>query len=308
MSDMNAAICTTLEMKWYTLIEQLKTFKEIPKKILAYLKKLYNGILKKISDTLMNKVLSVIDYVKKLLSYKNKRMSSSDNLCALLYQCDAAFKELGDVVASNFSDTPGIDKVISGFRSSGFKDEITGITFATGYDAFEYYACKLSLKTLAKKKVDDIANNILKGVETLLDTIMTALSLESIMDYLLTDPDFRWWILKTKMLLKAYDESLTGVIGIMNDLNDFVNCGFAICDFASSSQNVQESVAKDFFLEKKDDGEWKLNKTKAQAFFTNSLTTDTDLLKAEVNNAKALINNDLGSIYYGDDVEFKPEF
>jgi hypothetical protein len=283
MSNQRSAICTSLELKWYTTIELLETLKELPKRLLGLIKKLYAALKTYIKDSVMNQIYSMIDFIKRMLTSRYSNQPANE-LCALMYSCEAAFKMLSELLLKNYGDSDNIQKVVKGFRSSGFKDNITGITFATGYDAFEFYACRLSLKSLINSKVDEIAEKYIKSVEAFLTIIIANL------DASLTGNVYAVWI-KTKiaMAMKAYEASIQPIIDTMHDLNDFVKCGLGVCDFASSAKNLQDELSSMFIISQGGDDTWSFDNKKADAKFKSSVDGGISDLKLQLDKIKSLV-------------------
>lgn len=233
MRQKEVTVCSTLELKWEALNDLLIIAKQIPDKLKKYIKTLLKALQTNLNSKIYEKARMLIDMLNRLINYAKKKGSDSADMCKMLYECEASYDSLSEIVADYYPDAD----VKKYFRSQGFDDPFTGMSFASGYDAFEYYACKLSLSNNISSYIYEKAKAIVEALDSLID-----MTLE------MANSNHYVAMIKAKLAIaiRMYENAIQDIIDIMNELDKFVNCGFAICDFASSAKNLQDDISSNY--------------------------------------------------------------
>ena len=140
------------------------------------------------------------------------RNETKEAFCRIAYECQA----LRDILFSE--DT--LD-VMFFWLTDSQKQQIQD-----NFDDFQELICEIGLANLINGWTDSILNTISEELNKLADKILGALRIQELIDKYLT----------------FLDES--GIFDLLNQLDSFANCGFAICDFIATASNGKEDYEK----------------------------------------------------------------
>lgn len=198
--------CKMLETKYNTLISSIETYILFPlkttKRILSYVKRLENVIYKNVNDQLDVLIQLLNDLF--VLEELNK-MKVKSNFCDVVFQCEAI-----------------LDLMVEyGILSESQK---------TNYSLVEKYVCRGGIT----KAINGFFN---EQKQAILDKV---LELQTYLNNTI-DPIFDGFITNYNDILNSeIGDTGKTIFEILSDLSKYVNCAFAVCDFASTASNANE--------------------------------------------------------------------
>jgi len=151
------------------------------------------------------------------------RNETKDAFCRVAFECQA----LRDIL---FSDTT-LD-VMFFWLSDSEKQAIQD-----NFDDFQELICEVGLANLITGWTDSILNTISDELDRLADKLLGILGIQELIDKYL-----------------AFLED-SGIYDLLDQLDSFANCGFAICDFIATASNGKEDYEKKLNIQKVN-GSW----------------------------------------------------
>lgn len=228
MSNAEKNICDILRDTWYSLITLLNNLRDIPKKVLSQIRQLIQKLKNIIESAIVKYAKEMADLIKSYLGLRKVDSSKArKSFCSLLYACLPAINKLIEfgVIPQSVADEI--------FGPNPIKQEtlnslgIYGVTINSNYDLFEYIACRLSTTTLLNNYIDNIINSLIAYLlqfEKYLDV-----------DYWLNN-HYIGRLIKRK--IAEYEALMNQILKIINDdVEPFMDCAFATCDFSVSTKN-----------------------------------------------------------------------
>jgi len=292
MSNAEKNVCDILRDTWFSLITLLNNLKDIPKKILDQIRQLVQKLKNIINDVLVKYAKEISDLIKSYLTMRNTDASKArKSFCSLLYSCLPAIKKLiefGVIPESVANEIFGPNPIKQQtLESLG----IYGVTINSNYDLFEYIACRLSTTTLLNNYIDNIINSLLaylQQFEKYLDA-----------DYWL-NAHYIGRLIKRK--IAEYEALMSQILKIINeDVEPFMDCAFAACDFSVSTKNFLDDFGQKMDCERKPrpsltslSSTWAVSKEKILNSLTTTLDNTKDIFKQlsdDANDSKEKFNS-----------------
>ena len=240
MAQDNAiVVCKLIQDEWSALTRLMESaagyFRRIYDRIKSMFTRLRNTVLRVIKSTLYE-LYKVLEQYLGFNAISNNL--ARNKFCQVLYKCKPLIKKLSHLLSEDFftwayspdpwtwgvdlEHQPGFPKWFSA------KVKIPNVTFTNKYEAFEYFACRLSLRGLLDTAANDLINTIVNWINT------------QVLVYL----DLNTLLRRTRLgrminaLLRQYENVFKNhILPNMNQIAEYLDCGFALCDFGASSQN-----------------------------------------------------------------------
>ncbi len=292
-------ICNLLRDTWFSLITLLENLRDVPKKILDQIRQLVKKLKNIVLDSIVQYAKDIVDLVKSYLTLRQiDNTQGRKSFCSLLYSCKPALDKLIEfgvipkAVSDAIYDKSDIDKDV--LKTLGFDN----VNFNSNFEFFEYVACRLSTTTLLNTFIDDLINSMLEYLtqfEKYLD-----------LDFWLNN-HYIGRLIKRK--IAQYEALMKTILDIINDdLEPFMDCAFAACDFSISTKNFLEDFSYKMDLEREPiplssislTSRWKVSKEKITKEFSESLEAtkliftsikkDSDNLKEDFSKSKSEIS------------------
>lgn len=287
MSSTEKNVCDMLRDTWYSLITLLNNLKDVPRKILTQIKQLVQKLKNIVDNVLVTYAKEIADLIKSYLDLRNIDNSKArKSFCSLLYACKPAIDKLIE-----FGVIP--KALVSAIFESGSIDQKTlesvgiyGVTINNNFELFEYIACRLSTTTLLNNYIDNMINALLaylQQFEKYLD-----------LDFWL-DNHYIGRLIKRK--IAEYEAFMAYILKIINeDVEPFIDCAFASCDFAVSTKNFMDDFGDKMDLERAPpksltslSSTWSVSKTKITQSFSDTLSETKSVfaqIKQDATNSK----------------------
>lgn len=291
MSTAEKNVCNILRDTWYSLIALLDNLKDVPQKILSQIRQLLQKLKNIVNDALVKYAQELADLIKSYLNLRKIDNSKArKSFCSLLYACLPAINKLIEfgVIPKSVADEI--------FGPNPIKQEtleslgIYGVTINSNFDLFEYIACRLSTTTLLNNYIDGIINSLLAYLQ----------QLEKFLD-----PDF--WLNNhyigrlIKRKIAEYEALMSSLLKIINDdLEPFMDCAFASCDFAVSTKNFLDDFSDKMDCEREQPksltslaSTWKVSKEKMLGEFKTTLDNTKEIFQQisdDANKSKESFN------------------
>lgn len=275
MASNEKNVCNVLRDAWRALIELVNFNSSFLRKILNEIQSLIN----RLKNTIIKRILSVIRDIKEIVSNFLGLQTIDNNLarnefCKVLYACKPALEKIAPLISQELYDKIFGPDSIKTIDLSAYG--IPSMHFASKFELFEYVACRLSLRGLLDSAVNTLTN-------TLLDFI-------SQFDKYL---DINWWLNNTvwgrvlRRLIKAYEDMFNNNLKpFLDELEKYMNCAFAICDFSKSTDNFLIDFSKKYKAERSQTtqltSEWKIAKEELYGDLAVAMTN----AKAEITQYK----------------------
>ena len=292
MAQDNAiVVCKLIQDEWSALTKLLELeagyFRRIYDRIKAMATRLRNTVLRVIKSTIYE-LYKVLEQYLGFNAISNNL--ARNKFCQILYKCKPLIKKLAHLLSEDFftwvyNPDPwvwGVDLEHQPHFPEWFslKVKIPNVTFSNKYEAFEYFACRLSLRGL----LDTAANDLIQKLMDWLD--------REIMPYL----DLNTLLRRTRLgrminnLLKQYENFFKNhVFDNMNQIAEYIECGFALCDFGASSQNFLDDFCKRYKI-KQERTPLEAMKRKFSIDYdelTKDMRSEMEGVKSEVNSLNA---------------------
>lgn len=310
MNTAEQNVCNLLRQTWLSIITLLENLQDVPKQLLDRIKNLMNKLKNLILDTIREHLQMIIEFIERFLALKTVDQNKArQSFCSTLYACLPAVKKLNeygilsdDVYNKLFGPTL---ITVDDLQPLG----IQTLTFHSNFEAFEYIACRLSLTSLLNSFMDDMINKLfdyLSQFEKFFD-----------LDYWLQNTFIGRQILTVVAL---YETAFETILKILNEeLDPFLDCAFAMCDFAISSQNFLDDFSTKFKLERETTpdlettlrGPWKVSRDKMFSEFEESISeskaiftkiqADADRVKTNVEKVNSSKSDTNSTSYFGQD-------
>lgn len=218
-------ICKLLKDEWTAIrnmIDYMSTYlRRVYNKILTITQRLKNTIIRRIVATIYE-LFGVIESYLGTEAFTNNMFRNK--WCEVMYRCAPMIRKLSRWIGADFFNfIYGPDDV------STFDLEYFGLPkmhFTSKYEMYEYIACRLSLRGL----LSQLAKDTVEAVQKFLDEYLQYIDLE-------------YWLNRTglgakiKWLIKKYEEGFAFLKPYLDEMGRYIDCGFALCDFAASSVN-----------------------------------------------------------------------
>ena len=291
MATAEKNVCNLLRDTWYSLILLLENLSDVPRKILTQIKQLVQKLKNIVDDVLVNYAREISELIKSYLGLRKVDPSKArKNFCSLLYACLPAVNKMIELGV--------IPKELSDFIfKSGDIDEKTlekfgifNVTINNNFDLFEYVACRLSTTTLLNSYIDNMINSLLQYLqqfEKFLDV-----------DYWLNN-HYIGRLIKRK--IAEYEALMATLLDIINnDLEPFMDCVFASCDFSISTKNFMDDFSSktELISTRKNltslSSTWSVSKDKILSSLTTTLNETKDIfveLKTDAETTKDNFDN-----------------
>lgn len=225
MADNTQTICNALKGEWYSIITLVNYLATLLDRIKAQIQAIIDRIKNTIINQIINTIKSLEENISSLLGLRAiDSAKARQDFCSTLYKCEFFLEMLAKVIS------PGLYNEIFGPNPiKGVDLSKYGITtnFETHYQLFEYVACRLSLQGILQSITDTLINNILTFINKFTKYF-----------------DINFWLNNTfigrqlQLLIAEYDAIFNDrILPFLNKLGLFLNCGFEICNYASSTQN-----------------------------------------------------------------------
>jgi len=237
MASNEKNLCSALREEWRLLTLIVRNLQQLLNKLLSRIKAMVNRIINSYLALLAGILRDIKDLIGNILGLSAiDKNTARAMFCRLLYKCKPAM----DLVMKKF------DKSLYNwiYSTEPYKTPdlskwgIPSITFNSRYEVFEYVACRLSLNSLYNSFVD-----------TLINQVMTFVS--SYKQYLTVE----YWLKHTAAgrvltrFMKDYEDFFNEyVLKYMNMLKPYLDCGFALCDFKSSTSNFFDDFKEKYFI------------------------------------------------------------
>lgn len=188
----------------------------IAKRIMVYIRRLESNVLASIEKAL----LAIIEQIGNLKAFKkfnkNKKIKA---FCDALFRCRAAIDMLVSIGTISQEDATDIQK-------------------------FEQLVCRVGLSDFIKNYLGSLmaqykatASNLLEKANDAIEQLFDKL-INPYQAYLMGQTAFPGTT--KKLTLTIGQKTCVGVVEIMELLNAFGECGFALCDFVTTAANKQE--------------------------------------------------------------------
>jgi len=279
MSNAEKNVCDILRDTWFSLITLLNNLKDIPRKVLTQLKQLVQKLKNIVNDVLVKYAKEIADLIKSYLDLRKIDSSKArKSFCSLLYSCMPAVNKLIEfgVIPKGLADeifgpNPVKKETLESFG-------IYGVSINSNFELFEYIACRLSVTTLLNNYIDNMINSLLaylQQFEKYLD-----------LDFWL-DNHYIGRLIKRK--IAEYEALMSYILQIINDdVEPFMDCAFATCDFAVSTKNFLDDFGDKMDCERQQPksltslaATWKVSREKITKAFSDSLE-DTKAIFAQI--------------------------
>ena len=225
--------CAIAEREYNSTVSLIESGLVLPIFALRQLKsqvKLFQQLVLEANDIVLTEIEQIIITLGEVLATKafsnieEKRMA----FCQAAFACRAVMETLFPPDgASDGSDDPVYAQIIP------LDIRNTLRTAGQGYDDFEKYVCKLSLRVILESFTDDY----IEWLENKLDEILDALGLNKIDE-----------------LIEIYMSKIGDIMELLETLDKFSQCAFEVCNFAATSINKQEDTADKLSVIRQGDG------------------------------------------------------
>lgn len=290
MNTAEQNVCNLLRQTWLSIITLLENLQDVPKQLLDRIRNLMNKLKNLILETIRDHLQMIIDFIERFLALRAiDQNKARQSFCSTLYACLPAVKKLNeygilsdDVYNKLFGPTL---ITVDDLEPLG----IQTLTFHSNFEAFEYIACRLSLTSLLNSFMDEMINKLfdyLSQFEKFFD-----------LDYWLQNTFIGRQILT---LVALYETAFETILKIINDeLDPFLDCAFAMCDFAISSQNFLDDFSTRFKLERESTpdlgttlrGPWAVSRDKMFSEFESSISDSKAIFTRIQNDAERVKTN-----------------
>jgi hypothetical protein len=205
-----SVFCRLLEIQYNTLDRSVETALYLPLRVLREVKSNFS----RVQNIIVNEVDSQLDFyeallIETLILGRLSTIQGFSNFCQVAYSCRA----LVNLLVS--PSTPYLD-----FVSPSVKAQLSA-----NYDLFEANVCNLGIKRIVDVFSQEVLQDIIDAVTLLREQLEDELRLDEM----------------EEKYLEALNSS--GILTLMDSLENYVNCGFSICNFAVTSSNRIEEVA-----------------------------------------------------------------
>lgn len=295
MATAEQNVCNLLRDTWMSLITLIQNLADVPRRVLDQIRSLLQKLKNIVLDALVQHAKDVLDLVKSYLDLRKIDGSKArKSFCALLYACKPAINKLVEynIIPKALSDSIFGSTLVDQetLQKYGFADA----TFNSNFELFEYLACRLSMTTLLNSFIDSLMNSLIEYLsqfEKYFD-----------LDFWLNN-HYLGRLIKRK--IAEYEALMASILKIINDdIEPFMDCAFAACDFAISTKNFMDDFSTKQPIESShkvgtNARSWKVSRDKIFAEFNNSLKStkeiftqinkDSDNVKQDFQKTKAVI-------------------
>lgn len=284
MSNAEKNVCDILRDTWFSLITLLNNLKDVPRKVLTQIKQLVQKLKNIVDDALVKYAQEIADLIKSYLDLRKIDASKArKSFCSLLYSCKPAIakliefgvipKALADEI---FGPNPVKQETLESFG-------IYGVSINSNFELFEYIACRLSVTSLLNNYIDNMINSLL-------------VYLQQFEKYL----DLDFWLNNhyigrlIKRKIAEYEALMAYILQIINDdVEPFMDCAFATCDFAVSTKNFLDDFGDKMDCERQQPksvtslaATWKVSREKITQAFSDSLKDTKEIFSQISDDAK----------------------
>lgn len=275
MSNAEKNVCDILRDTWFSLITLLNNLKDIPRKVLTQIKQLVQKLKNIVDDVLVKYAREIADLIKSYLDLRQIDGSKArKSFCSLLYSCKPAIYKLIEfgIIPKGLADeifgpNPVKQETLESFG-------IYGVTINSNFELFEYIACRLSVTTLLNNYIDNMINSLLaylQQFEKYLD-----------LDFWLNN-HYIGRLIKRK--IAEYEALMAYILQIINDdVEPFMDCAFAACDFSVSTKNFLDDFGNKMDCERLPpksitslSSTWKVSREKITKAFSDSLINTKEI-------------------------------
>jgi hypothetical protein len=221
MTGIEATYCKMLDTYYQGIVSTVELALAFPqmmaKRIIVFIKRLESVIL----ATIEKQLLAIIELIGNLKPFKdfnkNKKIKA---FCTALFKCQAAIQMLVDIGTITQAD-------------------------ADNFANFERLVCRVGLSDFIKNYLGSLLSSLRTQADELLEKANTWL--EQLMNQFINPynsflggmtpfPGTNRYLI----IPLTPTRTLTGIYEIMDALNAFAECGFAVCDFVTTAANKQD--------------------------------------------------------------------
>lgn len=296
MASNEKNLCNVLRDTWRALLELVNYNSSYLRRILSSIQALIN----RVKNTILRRIANVIRDIRDIISNFLGLQTIDNNLarnefCKVLYACKPALEKIMPLISQElYNKIFGPDNIKTiDLAAYG----LPSINFASKFELFEYVACRLSLRGL----LDSVT-------ETMIQTLLAFI--QQFEKYL----DINWWLDNTafgrvlKKLIKQYEDIFNNTVKpFIDELEKYMKCAFALCDFSKSTDNFLSDFSSKYKIERSQkvnlETEWVLSKEELYS----DLTIGMDNIKTEIStfqtNMVTPIQNTIPNFHYKKDNE-----
>lgn len=283
-------VCKLLKDEW----SALKNVIEAEAKILRALYNRIVAITSRLKNIVIRRVVGLIYEILKVLRAMLGLDVVSNNLarnkwCNVMAQCQPMIVKLSKLIGKDFFTwLYGPDDITTLDLS---KYGIPKQHFTSKYEAYEFVACRLSLRGL----LDGIAKD-------------TASWLTSYLENVLQYMDIKYWLERTTYgrkinnLIRMYERLFERIQPFLAEMDKFMTCTFALCDFGASSKNFADDFCSRYSIGREKDSFGKVKWFVLKDDLTKDLNSHMVGIKSELeafkkkgvilgNNTKEILGN-----------------
>lgn len=268
MATAEQNVCNLLRDTWMSLVTLIENLADIPKRVLDQIRQLLQKLKNIILNSLVDHAKEIMDMIKSYLKLRNiDGTKARQSFCSLLYACTPAINKLVEynILPKSLSDAIFGSSLVSEdtLKTFGFQN----VQFNSNFELFEYLACRLSMTSLLNSFIDRLINSLIEYLsqfEKYFD-----------LDFWLNN-HYIGRLIKRK--IAEYEALMSEILRIINeDLQPFMDCAFATCDFAVSTKNFMEAFGLKHPIESipvagnTKAESWKVSKDKIFSEFNSSL-------------------------------------
>jgi hypothetical protein len=264
MASNEKNLCNVLRDTWRALLELVNYNSSYLRRILSSIQALIN----RVKNTILRRIANVIRDIRDIVSNFLGLQTIDNNLarnefCKVLYACKPALEKIMPLISQELYNQIFGPESIKTIDLA--KYGLPQINFASKFELFEYVACRLSLRGL----LDNVT-------ETLIQTLLAFI--QKFEKYL----DINWWLNNTafgrvlKRLINEYEQLFNNTVKpFIDELEKYMNCAFALCDFSKSTDNFLSDFSSKYKIERSQNvnlqTEWVLSKEELYGDLTTSM-------------------------------------
>jgi len=263
-------ICKLLKDEW----SALKNMIEAEAKILRAIYDRIKAITSRLKNIIIRRVVGLIYEIFKVIRGMLGLDTITNNLardkwCQVMYQCQPMIVKLSKLIGQDFFTwLYGPDDITTLDLS---KYGIPKQHFTSKYEAYEFVACRLSLRGL----LDGVAKDTAEWVTSYLERLLEYLDLE-------------YWLKRTTYgrkinnLIRYYERLFEFIKPYLEELEKYMNCTFALCDFGASSNNFADDFCQRYSIGREKNSAGKIKWTVLKDDITKDLSNHMKGVKKEI--------------------------
>lgn len=203
--------CQILQHTFNTKVDLIEAALFLPLRGIRDIKSNVLRVEALVYSTLKTELLRIENLIIEILFLDQiNQLASVQNFCQVAFNCEMLVRELID----------------SNNNYLSFLDTTTRSLVSANYTLFEKHICILGLRTI----VSNFTNKALTDLRARLISLSNELNNQLRLDEM------------KENYLEILEDS--GIIPLLNDLKRFLNCNFAICDWANTANNKLDEYAE----------------------------------------------------------------